>query len=221
MKNRKKAEEYIINQISKIDPDENVKMYKEFFKSLDDKQFDEFMIALRDGKEQLSVQLPNLVKSITNDKILKIAEDIGVELFESIRFKDTSTDGREFVTEYKYLILEIPVRRVIQYLFHKISLPESDKKIDVMSGQVIKPDKGAKLSLIEAQILLNKGLDKSIVELMKFRGGDVSGYQKFKNQLETLGSVKMSDIASDTYPRSEIILDVFFKCMHIDNNLIS
>lgn len=217
---RKKVENFIINNIKKIDPNENVKFYKDFFSSLSDKKFDEFMIALKNNETQLFIQLPNLKKSITNEKILEIADDIGVDSFKKIRFKDNSTK-RKFLTPFKFLILEIPIRRVIQYLFHKISIPESDKKTDVMTGQVIKPDKGAKLSLIETQILLNKGLKKSIIELLKYRGGDVNSYQEFKNKIDTNGSIKLDEIESESLPRSEIIVDILFKCIHIGSNLIN
>jgi len=217
---RKKVEKFIIDSIKKIDPNENTKFYKDFFASLSDKKFDEFMNALKDNKEQLFIQLPNLKKSITNDKILEIAEDIGVEIFKKLKFKDNFTN-RKFTTPYKFLILEIPARRVIQYLLHKISIPESDKKIDVMTGQVIKPDKGAKLSLIETQILLNKGLKKSIIELLKYRGGDVNSYQELKNRIDDKGKVNLDEIESDSLPRSEVTLDVLLKCIHINSNLIN
>lgn len=217
---RQKVVSHVLKYMKKLDPaGDNEKIWKDKFDKMTDSQFNEFMENVRDGKRRLSFYLPNMKKNLTTADILEVADDLKLDFFEQIYIEDNAT-GRKFLTPHKYFIVELPIRRAKQYLFGKISIPDSDRKLDVMTGQVIKPDKGSRLSLIETQILMNKNLRNSILELLKVRGGDVNTYNEFKNKLLNEGSVRLDELESNTYPRSTVMLSVILKCMHIDNNLL-
>ena len=180
-KNRKACQEYIINSINMIDKD-NGKRYKDFFSKLSDKDFDKYIKAIENKESAIMLYKPNLYKSFTNKKLFTLAKRFKIILFDKLRFRNFFT-GKYFYSNYKFLILRLPIRRVKQYLFDKISLPESDQHVSKLSGQVMKPDKGSKISLIETYMLSNRKLEKSILEFIKVRGGDLEAYNKFKNQI--------------------------------------
>lgn len=216
---RKKVQDYIIKSLEKIDQD-NAKFFKEKFNQMSDQEFDKFMNALKNQDTNIFVYLPNMKKSITNNKVFELAKEFNVIYKDKIKFKDNNT-GRHYYSNHEYIILELPVRRVIQYVMGKIGLPESDRRISKLTGQVIKPDKGSKISLIEAQFIAYKNLEASFVELVKFRGGDIHGYQQYKQQILNSGTVYLSSLDQDTSrPRSVKTLDAYFKAMHIDMNFV-
>lgn len=217
---RANVEKYIIDSISKIDKD-NAERYKERFKLMSDKDFDKFMIALKNKETNLFLIMPNMKKNIKNRTLFKLAKDFGVKLFDKIKFEDDYLD-RSYYTNKEYLILSLPVRRVKQYLFGKIGIPESDKKISKLSGQVIQEDKGCKLSFIEMQMLANKNLDDSIVEISKIRGGDLKTYYEFKQEILSQGNSNIGSLdLGVSKPKAAIVSEVFMKAMHIDMNFVS
>lgn len=219
MKNRAKVEKYIIEAISKIDKD-NSERYKERFKKMTNADFEKYMIALKNKETNLFVILPNMKKNLTNQKLFKIAKAFKVTLFDYIKFEDKNLD-RSYYSNKKYLILDLPVRRVKQYLFDKIGIPESDKKISKLSGQVVQSDKGCKLSFIETQMLANKNMNDSVIELLKVRGGDLNAYYQFKNEILNSGEVNLSSLdLTESKPKAVIVSEVILKAMHLDFSFI-
>lgn len=216
---RKRAQDKIIRTMNILDPSgDNGKRYAEMFDNMSDAQFKTFMSNIRDGKEQLFVYAPNMKNTITMRSIRNAADDIGLQLFERVYIKDEVT-GKTYLTPHRYPILKLPIRRVSQYLMKKLSVPEGDSKTDLLTGQVIRPDKGSSVSLIEMQTLHGKGLDKTIIELIKPRGGDIHAYAELKSQLEETGSANLSDMNIDSSPRSVTVADIYLKGMHLDNNM--
>ena len=117
------------------------------------------------------------------------------------------------------MIIKLPIRRLAQYLFHKISLPEGDNHINPTSGQVIAPDKGSALSAIETQILASKGLNMSVLEMIKIRGGDNNAYISMKHAIEETGSTSMSEIPMKGQARSVTTVQCYFHSLGLDSNI--
>lgn len=217
---RKTVESYILNIVNTMDPSGfNDDYYKKLFKSMDDKAFDVFMQNIRDGKQRLSLLVPNMVVNLKIANLITAADKVGVELFERIRLWDSATK-QYYLTAHKYLVSRLPIRRVKQFLMDKLSVPESDTKTDLLTGQVIKPDKGSAISLVEMQTMIAKGLDKSIVELMAVRGGNPFAYAAYKASIADTGLVKLSELRQDNSVRSAVVASVYFKSMHLANNLV-
>jgi hypothetical protein len=216
---RKQVQDYIFKILKQIDLDGyNTKLYTEKFKAMSDKAFDSWMKDIRDRKYKLTIYIPNMKNNVTMQHITNTAKAVGLTISDHLWMED-STTSMKYKTNHKYLILRMPIRRVKQYLDAKISVPESDIKTDLLTGQVIKPDKGSSISLIEMQTLVSKGLDKSIIEFMKVRGGDVHAYSEFKSKLEETGNANLSDLSTDSVPRSVMVAETYLRGMHIDNNL--
>lgn len=216
---RKKVQAYILTMVNEIDKTgANQKYYEERFKSLSDKQFDSWMRDIRDKKTVLSIFTGSDDRNIGMNKLVALAKKRKVKLFERIRIVDKFT-GKPYLSKYEAMILQLPIRRLSQYIAHKISLPESDTNTNPATGQVIPPDKGAKLSMVETAILGAKGLDKTAIELLKVRGGDLTAYYGAKYQIEEEGNLTLESVPLENRPRSVITANILLQSIGIDTNL--
>ena len=217
---RKQIQDKILHILEIIDPGKsNKERYEKMFDSMSDKAFANFMTDLSQGRTKLTFFAPNFKTYIQQEDCLKAADELGLKIFERLRFKDKAT-GETFLTPHEYLITELPVRRTRQFLMHKLSVAENDKKLDALTGQVTADDKASSLSFVEAQLLYVRGLDKSLVEFMKVRGGDIHAFATFKQQLEESGQARLGSLDPNTIPRSAVVMSTVLKCMYLDNNLI-
>ena len=218
-KNRKKVEDFICHVLDKVDPSGfNSQRRREEFKKMSDKEFDDYMHALKDMKTKIPIEAPNMKVVLKQKDLIKAAEVLGLKLFERIKIWDSSTQ-RYYRTPYTYLVLELPIRRVKQYLMNKISVAESDKVVNPLSGQVTKPDKGSAISRVEAQTYDSKNLHKNLDELLTVRGGNLEAYSAFKMALETTGHARLDEIDFTTGVRSVIVAQVLLESLHLENNL--
>lgn len=214
---RKQVQDYVITWFKKLDTTgrEANRMAK-FFASLSDAQFDEYMKDLRDKKDVLFFYHANVLDENSIDRMKAIAKELKIKLFERIRMWDVATQSY-YITPFEFMVIKIPVRRMSQFQDHKLSVPEGDSKIDMLSGQVVKPDKAGSISQVETQALFANGLDNTILELIKFRGGDVTAFAEYKRELEETGRVSIGR-ETHSVPRSAVTLDVFMSGMHIESN---
>lgn len=220
MNKRTRVEEYIFALMDDFDKfgGTNRARYTKLFASMNNKAFDEYMQLMRLGKTRLTVILPNDISKLTTNAAIELAKKRNVQLFSKIYLHDTHS-RRKYLTKYPMMVVTLPVRRLGQYLFHKISLPDSDSHVNPITGQVIPPDKGASLSAIETQILASKGLDTSIVELIKVRAGDMTAYKAMKHTIEDQGEIQMTDLPLTGRPRSVITAQKYLHGMMIDSTL--
>jgi hypothetical protein len=222
MKNRKKAEEFILSYIDKIDLGEkrNTKLYKDLFKGMSDNEFENFMSGLRNKTITLSMIVPNGgdVK-ITVENNFKIAKELGHEFFQNIRITG-QVDLPDFITPIKHLTYILPIRRAAQLLSKKISIPESDKSIDMLTGQVTNKSKSSKITMPEIQMLIGMGLKDSVRELLKIRGGDIQANNAMNMMLYKQGSA--SQAAIEPYSsgvESTKTLKAYLNASHIKSTL--
>jgi hypothetical protein len=78
----------------------------------------------------------------------------------------------------------------------KISIPENNKTIDSLTGQPAGDSKGAKISYDELQICAGMGLDASMVEMMKYRGGDLGGFRALSAMIARTGSANLNTLSA-------------------------
>lgn len=216
---RKSIEATIVKVIKLMDPSGmNSDEYVKIFSSMSDAEFDRFMRDIRDGKRKLIIYAPNMKNTLKVENLLKAAKSLKVPLFERMKIWDP-IGKRYYTTPNPYMVLRLPIRRLKQFLFDKISIPESDKTINQLTGQVTKPDKGSAVSGIELQTIASKGLDNTIVELATVRGGNPDAYAGFRAALEETGDAHLSEVDPNQRVRSAEIASVYFESMMIDNNL--
>lgn len=217
---RKQIEKLILDTVLTMEPGGlNHTRYKKRFDAMSDKDFDKFMSELKSGKRKLSFFAPNMKVVLKQEDLIKAADKIGAEVFTRITYDDPVT-GITYTTPQKCLCILAPVRRTRQFLHHGLSVPEGDSRIDVLSGQVMKPDQASKFSFVETQLLLGRGMDDVIREFIKIRGGDISAYANYKQQLEETGEFSQESLDPNTVPRSAMISHLVLLCMGLDNNLV-
>lgn len=221
MSNRKAATEFILSHIDKILPGSpNRKRYEDLFAGMNDKQFDEFMKKLESGEVNLSIISPNLTKDrLDVNRNIKIADSLGHDFFQHLVLTDPTT-GVPYLTPLRYLVVDLPVRRQVQLLQKKITIPENNKHVDDLSGQSTGASKGSKISFPELQVLFAQNLDSTITELIKFRGGDSKGFNAMNRSIYETGGASIEHLAKGgTKVKSVTTLTTLLKAMHLDNTL--
>lgn len=195
-------------------------MYKDLFASMDDKTFDEFMGALEDGTKRLAIIAPNLSEQkLSIDRNLKLAEELGHQFFEKI-WIDSGNEVPPYLSPIPYLIVDLPLRRQAQLLEKKISIPEDNNSVDDFTGQPTGKSKGSKISYPETQILSALDLNANLTELLKYRGGDVKGFDAMNNAISNTGGVSLKSIESlGTRVKSTETLSTLLTSMHLSNTL--
>lgn len=223
MSNRKIVEKEILYFIDKFRPGSNNRtIYEEMFKGMDDKAFADFMKDLENG-ESLVLYAPNLEKPTLSVRTnLMIAKELGVELRQHLYLTDPHT-GQVKKTANKYLVGDAVTRRQAQTLDDKSSIPRSGGSIDQRTGQFsARENRGARFSGPELNVNVSKGLNKMIIETIKYKGGDERGYNLFKQSIYNTGEVSIDYLKSnfDTTVKSTKTLSIYLKAMHLQNNLI-
>jgi hypothetical protein len=195
--NRKAAEEYIIKYINKLTPKTgNAELYRKRFDSMSDEEFDTYMKDLESGKKTLSIILPNFKdKGVTIDNTIKIAQELGLSFFHNL-WVSGKGDTPTYMTPVKYMVIDLPVSRQSQTLVKKRSIPKDNKTVDALTGQPTGASKGAKLSYPEIQVLASMGMESSLLELVKYRGGDNKGNAVYTGMLSNMGTARLDTMAS-------------------------
>lgn len=222
MSMRELSEKEILYFIERILPGgENVKIYQELFARTSDIEFDDWMNRLANGEEILSIFNPNFhgtAMSLTRN--VEVGEELGCSLFQHLYLTDQDT-GMVRKTPAKYMVGIVPFRRQAQTLESKMSVPDNDNVVDQLTGQATGVSKGSRMSYPEIQVNLSKGLDKMLLELVKFRAGDAKSYAAMNKSIYETGSVSLDSIMANTPStvKATESLSVILKAMHISNNL--
>lgn len=217
---RKVIEKMVLSTVQRMDPSgDNTRRWQNIFASMSDKQFGEFIEHLKKKECQLNIVMPNMKKVPKIADLVNAANFIGLELSHRIWLPDRTRPGKKFLTNEKYLVLELPIRRAQQELDKKRQVPSRDTHVDALTGQVIMDDKACHLSTPEIQALSTRGLNTVLSELVKVRGGDVIAYGDFKRQLEESGGARLDSLDPRTRARSGVIAHVLLESMMFENNL--
>ena len=219
--NRKAAEAVCLQWVDKIDPSNRTgDIYRAFFKEMNDETFDQYITALAEGRDFVAFILDNLTKHpITTENNFQVAEEMGVSFFHYIWTEQPET-GQVTRSNQKYLCLHVPVRRQIQTLINKISVPEDNKHVDDMTDQVAGPiSKASSISMPELMVLYSTGHEEVIKEFIKYRGGDLKGMREIDRLINTTGGAKMSEVDKlGTTVKATETLDTLLRAMHLESN---
>lgn len=220
-KSQKQAIAHIIKVINTMDPSgNNTKRYKAYFNKMKKTQFDKYVKRLKTGEAQIYVEFPNLNSIIKIENIYKAAELTKTELFQKIWLSDPIT-GERILSNERYLIANVPIRRMQQTIFKKLAVPDSDNKTDTLTRQVMGDDRSSGFSNPEVQVMYAKGLATTLTEFMKIRGGDPVAYSEFKRQLEEGGSANLKQIMKTPSNAAVVrLIDNMFRGMNLDSNFV-
>lgn len=220
---RKAAEDFILKYIDKVLPgSKNAELYKRKFASMSDREFDNLMKNYAQGTDRPAIQAPNFTKPALNvERNLKIAKELKHDYFERIWMGSNDPNTPMYLTNNKYMVMELPLRRLAQLLIKKISTAENTRSVDQITGQPAgKESKTSKISFHELQIMRSMGLDESLKELIKYRGGDAGGFNAMNKAISRDGRVSLNAISKyATGVESTNALKVYLTAMHLSNTL--
>ncbi len=218
---RSAAEKEILDALSLLDPTgDNTKLMKDNFSKMNDKQFDAYMQAIKEGKDYVSIVVPNMRKkrAITTDNTKKVAQKLGIQLEHQLWIVDPKTK-LTYLTPIKYLVLHLPVRRQIQTLESKIAVAENNRKIDDMTDQVTRESGKSSISFPELLVLVASGQYRACEELLKVRGGDLAALNMSNTNIYSTGGFSLDAVASlGTRAKATETLSILLTAMHFDNN---
>lgn len=222
MSNRKKATDFIVNMMKEIIPGDtfNSDLKKKQLNALSDEEFKKFMEDVRDGKEWITFYAPNLdTLKVDIDNNIRVGKMLGHNFFDRLWWVDPVT-GRRTLSIHESFIVDIIVRRQSQLQSSKESIPLDNKARDDISGQVTSDSKGSKLSYPEVQTLLVQELECAIVEMIKFRGGDLEALREMELQIMQTGTADY-DSLMQLGSRAKIIdvMGAYLEAMHLRHNL--
>ncbi len=217
---RKEAEKVILEGLTAMDPSgKNTKLTQEFFKDMSDEHFDDYMKAIESGKAYVGLVYEVMGKNgISTDNNLKVAEEWGHSFFQKLILTDSVT-GQTYKTPLPYPVVDLPVRRQVQMLKEKISIPEDNRHVDDYTNQPTGISKGGGISLPETLVLYSAGLTKSLTEMIKFRGGDLKAMNVMDRAIAEQGDASQESISKlGTRVKSTVTMSILLKGMHLDNN---
>lgn len=217
---RQQVQDYVLKVMSMQDgTNYNTQVYIDLFNGMSDEQFHAWMETLRDNKHAKLTFLAVPFKVVISlSRALEASKFLGVEIMERLRLWDPISK-RYCLTPEKYMILRLPVRRLKQYLMDGLSVPDSDKRLNPLTDQVVKPDKGSAISFPQAQMIAEKGLTNTLHELITVRGGNLEAYAKMKTEIEETGESDISVVDNTQGVRSGQTLRSLFYAMHLDTNI--
>lgn len=200
---------------------QNTQIYADIFQVMSDDDFDKWIKKLIAKETYIAIIAPEKSGpqlSVANN--LRVAREWGHEFFERI-WMDPKNGAPAFLSNDKYLVVDFPLKRQAQFLVKKISIPEDNRSIDNLTGQPTGKSKGSKISWPEVQIMAALGgFDNTIVEFIKFRGGDLQGFNAMNHSIHTTGGVSLSSIGVlGTRVKSVQSLSTLLTSMHLTNTL--
>lgn len=195
-KNRAAAEASILKRIEQMSPGgPTPEIYRQLFAKMDDEAFDNFMMRIKKREIRLAIIAPNLSKNpLTIENALAMGKEMGHSFYQRIWINPNDGKTPAFLTNKAYIVLDLPYRRQAQMVDKKMRVPKHNRSIDELTGQVAGESKGSKLSSPEIQVLAALDLPHMITEQIKYRGGDVKGYDAMINMIDKTGGVAMDSI---------------------------
>lgn len=198
----------------------NTELYSKALEAMTDDQFEELMVNYRDGKETIVLYRPNNVDyDFDRQNIIDLGKRIDVEMLQRVWLTDPST-GVKYITNAEHAVLRIPIRRQVQMLQKKISIPETNNVVDERSGQAAHESKAGSISYPELQVISARGLENVAIELIKVRGGDTRAGNLIDRAITEEGGAKLKML--ETVPsktKSAETLKQYLTGMHLKNTL--
>lgn len=196
---------------------------KLFFKRIDGmgaKEFEEFVEKIDNMDRFLEVQIPNQTGNVfPEEELIKLIRKHGGEPFSQLRVEDDTT-GETYITPEKYWTPLFPKRRQIQTIESKVSLADSNKVRDNLTGAVTGAAKGSSMSSVQTLSIISRGCMANALELNKARGGDLTASREMNRALVESGTVSLNSLLKlNSRPESTDTLAIRWNAMHIDHNL--
>jgi hypothetical protein len=196
-------------------------IYVPWLKSMSDKEFQALMSDIESDKYVIPLIIPNLGKSRLNvARNLKVGKSWGYEFFERIWITDSADPTVQYLSNKKYLIGEIPVRRQSQTSEAGLSTPMDNSHVDELSGAVTGLSKSSAMTAPEIQVLGNEGLYSTLEEFLSPRGGNAAAYQLMEQEIIDTGTGSLATARkSGQRVKSVEVAGILLKAAHLGNSI--
>ena len=220
---RENATEEILYFIERTVPGGNNRaIYEDYLNKMSNAEFEAFIGRLESQDEIISLWCPNMTEDKINmDRNFEVADELGFSFMHRLRLTDQDT-GQVSVTPVEHFVCHQMIRRQAQMLHKKKGFPDHNRSVDERSGQATNDSKGASVSYPELMINAAKGdLDPMLIEMIKYRGGDNTAFNKMNRQIMETGGASLDAIAADgpTNVGANDTLAVLLKSGMLDINL--
>lgn len=222
---RKEVTAFIVQAIKDILPNgENAKRLQAQLDSLTDEQFGAYMDKIKDGvtgEDCIRVVVPNFSEEKINlETVMAASAKHGIDPFQRLVMGSDDPDTPTFLTPNKYLVGYLPTRRQAQLYIEGVSVAEHHQTIDQRTGAPTRDSAAAKVSYPELQLLMAMGMEETVRELSKFRGGDIGGFEALNATAVREGEVSLDAIESQsTGVQAVKAASDMFTAMHLLNSL--
>lgn len=218
--NRAAAIAYILAGLDKIKKgNADISRYKAYFEKLSDKEFTALMEAYRTGEKYVTLTVPNFDDvQVTIENNYKVAEELGLKFNQRVWIGGEGKSP-DYLSEEALVVLmtmKIPSQRISK----KQGIPKTQTVVNALTGQPTGESKGASISYPEIRIAAAMGLENSVIELAKYRGGDQRGGAALNASLMRTGKASaqvLNQFASGV--ESTKTLKTFLTAMHLKSTL--
>ena len=219
--NRKAMEEFILKAVRKMDvTGRTFELLKEQFAKMDDKRFHAWYLDIKEGKDFVPIYMENHMdgKRITTSHALDVCEEYGIPIFQRYWYRNPAT-GVKALSNKPVPFIHVMTRRQIETLFNKISVAEDNSRVDTLTGQPI----GGASAITQPETLVyeEKGLEGSLVEKLKYRGGDIEGGRLFDQAIIETGKVSTTQLMEQHNTTTRVVqtADIYLTSAHYETNL--
>ena len=195
-KDRSRVIAFILEQLEAILPgNSDTARYKTFLEGMSEKTFDTYMQDLKSRKKYITLTAPNFAKStLSLERNMAVAKKLGVSFFHKL-WIEGDEDTPTMLTPIEYLVVKLPFRLASQRLAKKMSIPKTQRVVNSLTGQPTGDSKGASISYPELRVCAAMGLEKTMIELMKYRGGDQRGGAALNASLMRTGRANLDTLS--------------------------
>lgn len=150
--------------------DKNIELFTKYIDGLNDKELDDVVDRLERNEFVLPVFVPNGSKAIDYEHNIELIEKIGVGLHRRVAI---TRDGVTTMGPIPRLIMEVPIKKPLQLLEKKRSIPADQNSKNILTQQVTGASKSMSITSPEIPLMMANGQFFSIREGIKYRGGDL------------------------------------------------
>lgn len=221
---KKFVKEYYADLAKTLKPYIDLTKYNELYlkviDSMSAKEFEAWIHDIDNMDRFLEVMIPVSTGARFPEKeVIALTRKYGGEPFTQLRVVDDVT-GETYITPEKYWVPLFPKRRQIQTMDSKVSLPESNKVRDNLTGAVTGASKGSSMSAVQTMSMLSRGCMANALELNKARGGDLTASREMNKALMQDGTVSLNQLLkNNSRPESSDTLGIRWNSMHISHTL--
>lgn len=222
-KKRKAVEEMILSTVKKLDKTNTIyNYYNEFFNSMDDKQFNSFMLDLKNKKSALLFETDQDRNPFNLKDVESALNNINESLEEYVYFKHMNPGGEPTRTPTKCIVINICEKRMQQHVSKKNGISTSNTERNPISGTVTGSDKNGILSDVEVTGLTVHGSKYIAKELLGVRADHMRDKEVAMQNISRNGYFSLSDLPDKLEDKTALhVLMVYFLGAGINTDLVS